>query len=310
MKKNRGLIAGAYVASISLRRWDVADETVFFKELKARPDITGLEHAFYGKLHRYDDNWFLEHIDPAWDFVWTCLPGTTETLKTEPAVGLASNDKVSQKKALEFISAARTSVQKLNHFLKRKSVIAVQIHSAPAQNSSKEAFAAALKTICAWDWEGAQILVEHCDAFRPDGAHAKGFLPLEDEIWVVKKVLSEKPTTPLAMTLNWGRSTVEGRSPATVLEQIERLKKENLLKGFIFSGTTKEFADKHTPPPTPVGDKICFADSLMTAEEIKKTIAILPDDLNYLGFKIMPTPLPDDCRENLVYIDQMIRLMQ
>lgn len=304
------MIIGAYVSSISLRHWDVEDETIFFKQLRERPDISGLEHAFYGKLHRYDDNWFLANIDPAWNFVLTCLPGTTETLKTEPTIGLASNDSAAQNKALEFTAAACASVKKLNRFLKRKSVLAVQIHSAPALNHSKESFAAALKTICAWDWDGAQILVEHCDTWRSDGTHAKGFLTLEDEIWAIKKVATEKPATPVAAMLNWGRSVVEGRDPAYVLEQIERLKKENLLKGFIFSGTTNAYADKHTPPPTPVGDRLDYADSLMTAEAIKKTLKILPDDLIYLGFKIMPSPIPENCRESLVYIDQMIRLLK
>lgn len=308
--ETKKIMVGAYVASASLRQWNVADETMFFRHLRSRSYVRGLEHAFYGTLHRYDDHWFLKNMDPMWDFVFITLPGVMETLKTSPAFGLASNEAAERNRALEFIATARESVQKLNHFLKRKSVLAVQIHSAPAQNSSKESFAESLMAICAWDWDGAQILVEHCDAFRTDGNHAKGFLSLEDEIWAIQKVAASSPATPVAAMLNWGRSVVEGRNPKHILQHIQRLKREKLLKGFIFSGTTPEFSDKHTPPPTSVGGKIFFENSLMTATEIQKTIQILPDDLIYLGFKIMPDPIPKDSRESLTYLDQMATLLQ
>ena len=307
MIKN-AFIIGAYVSSISLRNWDEQDETLFFRELRARPKICGLEHAFYGRLHRYDDDWFLKNISPDWDFVFTCLPGTVDTLKINPAIGLASREPQSQQQALEFIFEANRAVKKLNATLGRESVIAVQIHSAPAQNASKEAFAKALQTIASWDWEGAKLLVEHCDTFRSDGTHAKGFLKLEEEIWAIRKV--EKPKTKMGMMLNWGRSSVEGRNTTHILDQIAILKQERLLKGFIFSGTTVAFKDKHTPSPTPNQGKIDCAESLMTLEEIKKSLKALPlDDLDYLGLKVMPQPISEDCRKNLVYIDHLLEVL-
>ena len=248
MKK---FIVGAYVSSISLREWNIEDETLFYKNLRERSRIRGLEHAFYGTLHRYDDDWFLKNIHPDWDFAFTCLPGTRAIIKKNPEFGLASNESKAQAEALEFISAGNQAVKKLNHHLQRKAVIAVQVHSAPAQNASKKAFAEALKIICSWDWDGAKILVEHCDAFKADGKHAKGFLTLEDEIWAISEVHKKKLSTPLDAMLNWGRSVVEGRDPSHVLKHIEALKEMGWLKAFIFSGTTSLFDDKHTPPPTP-----------------------------------------------------------
>ena len=224
--KNK-IIVGAYVSSISLRAWNEKDETVFYSHLKKRPNIRGLEHPFYGKLHRYNDSWFLNHICPGWDFVFTTLPGTMDILKQNSSFGPASLDGDSRRAALEFILEANHAVKKLNAHLKRKSVIAVLLHSAPANNSSKEIFADSLQKIGSWDWDGAKILVEHCDAFRKDGRHAKGFLPIEDEIWAVKQA-------KIGVMLNWGRSVVEGRNTQRILEQIEKLKKENLLKTFIF----------------------------------------------------------------------------
>ncbi|MDO8526110.1 MAG: DUF4862 family protein [Deltaproteobacteria bacterium] len=310
MNKAKRFIVGAYVSSISLRGWNEKDETLFFQSLRERPSIGGLEHAFYGTLHRYDDDWFLKNIDPTWDFVFTCLPGTTETLKTEPAIGLASNDPVAQGVSLEFISAANKAVKKLNAHLGRKAVLAVQVHSAPAVNASKEAFAKALTTICGWDWDGAKVLVEHCDAFRKDGTHAKGFLTLEEEIWAIQQIRKENLKTPLGAMLNWGRSVVEGRDPSHVLQHIETLQKEKLLNGFIFSGTTSAYADKHTPAPTPLKGELLAQDSLMTEEQIEKTLQMLKfNPLDYIGFKIMPHPIPLDCRDSLPYIDRMIQLL-
>ena len=165
----------------------------------------------------------------------------------------------------------------------------------------------ALQTICAWDWEGAKILVEHCDAFRKDETHAKGFLSLEDEVWAIREAQKTKLSTPLAAMLNWGRSVVEGRDVGRVLEHIEKLKQENLLKGFLFSGTTSAYTDKHTPSPTLHAGKILAADSLMTKEEMRKSLQALPrESVDFLGFKIMPNPLSADCRENLVYIDSFL----
>lgn len=306
MKK---FIVGAYVSSISLREWNVEDETLFYKNLRERSRIRGLEHAFYGTLHRYDDDWFLKNIHPDWDFVFTCLPGTVETLKKNPTIGLASNETKAQSQALEFISAANQAVKKLNRHLQRQAVIAVQVHSAPAQNTFKEAFAEALKTICSWDWDGAKILVEHCDAFRTDGKHAKGFLSLEDEIWAISEVQKAKLSTPLGAMLNWGRSVVEGRDTAHVLKHIETLKERGLLKGFLFSGTTSLFDDKHTPPPTPFRGGILAQESLMTEEEMKKSLRALPEQIDYLGFKIMPKPIPQDCKLTLPYIDTMLNFL-
>ncbi len=296
-------IVGAYVASISLREWDERDETLFYHHLKKRPDIGGLEHPFYGTLHRYDDDWFLKNVRPDWDFVFTCLPGTVERIKNNPQFGLASQNEKGREAALAFILEAHRAVKKLNHYLKRKSVTAVAVHSAPAKEGSKEAFAKSLREIDSWDWDGAKILMEHCDAYRGDGQYAKGFLPLEDEMGAMKQ-------TKIGAMLNWGRSVVEGRNTTHILEQIDQLKRENLLKGFIFSGTTKDFADKHTPPPTPNNGQIDYAESLMTKEAIGKSLERLPADLDFLGFKIMPNPIPKNCEASLVVIDHMLDILK
>lgn len=310
-------IVGSYVASLSLRQWQPDNEAAFYTELKKRPLIRGLEHGFYGQLHRYDDDWFLKNIDPRWDFIFTCIPGTMERLESNPNFGLASSDESGRKEALEFIRAANLAVKTLNQYLGRPAVIAVLVHSAPAKNSSKEYFSQSLATICDWDWQGAEIHVEHCDALRSDGKHAKGFLTLENEIAAIEMVKKVGNKTPLDLMLNWGRSVIEGRNPETVLQHIRQVKEKNLLKGFIFSGTTDQmnspygyFGDKHTPAPTPHEGKILAAESLMTETEIKKSLELLPDELSYLGLKVMPRPVDEDFSRSLVFIDYLLRLFK
>ncbi|MFC1524453.1 DUF4862 family protein [Thermodesulfobacteriota bacterium] len=318
MNHLHNLIVGSYVSSISLRRWEEDDETAFYQELRKRPSVRGIEHGFYGTLHRYDDDWFLKNIDPEWDFVFITLPGWVDVMKNDdPVAGLAATDNDKRLRAVEYIQSANLAVKKLNAFLKRESVIAVQVHSTPSGAASKEAFAESLNMICSWDWEGAKIVVEHCDAFKPDGSHAKGYLPLPDEIWAIQEVREANPKSPPSMMLNWGRSTIEGYRPDIVQEHIRQLMAVDQLSGFIFSGVTASedslygnFADKHTPCPTPCGDTLLAANSLMTEKEIAKTIEALPvSDLDYLGFKIMPLPLAQNSCDNFVYIDKMINVI-
>ena len=67
-------IVGAYVTSPALFNWNESLATEYFEAIKAIPDIRGLETDFWGRLHPFDDEWFLNMLDPAWDHVLTCVP--------------------------------------------------------------------------------------------------------------------------------------------------------------------------------------------------------------------------------------------
>lgn len=316
--KNTKYIVGAYVASKSLRAWDREDETCFFSELKKRPDVRGLEHGYYGALHRFDEAWFLDNINPDWDFAFTCMPGVANRVKQNPSFGLASTSTSGRQSALDFHRASLEAVHKLNSYLKRKAVLSVQIHSAPTGNSSKEDFAKSLEEICSWDWDGAKVLVEHCDRFKTDGTHEKGYLKLEDEIWSMLHIQKIHPRTQLGALLNWGRSVVEHRSVEGVLTHIRELNKSNLLNAFLFSGTTgakasiyKCFGDQHMPAPFVHQEEILYPDSLMTVAEMRRSLELLhQDSLDYLGFKIMHLPTPESYKTSMTMIDGMISCLK
>lgn len=314
MTKNK-FIVGAYTASASLYGWNPTDETLFFKALRERKLIGGLEHGFYGTLHRYDDDWFLNNIDPLWNYSFTTIPGACGLMERDPLVGLASTHKEGQAEALEFIQAANHAVKKINHHLKRQAVLAVQVHSTPTAKANKEAFAESLAKICAWDWDGAKILVEHCDAIRTDGKHVKGFLTLEDDMWAARQINNQNPATPVGLSLNWARSVIETNSTDNIIKHIKLAREAKLLRGFIFSGTSLEttspyFGDSHAPVPTPCDGKTLVPESIMTANEVKRCIAALDlDELDVFGLKIMSKPVPADSRKNLVYIDYLLKIL-
>ena len=95
------------------------------------------------------------------------------------------------------------------------------------------ALARSLETITGWDWDGAQILLEHVDAKVPGHAPAKGFLSLEDEL----DVISEN-SLPMGILINWGRSAIELRDAAHVIDHVAMARQAGVLKGLIFSGAS------------------------------------------------------------------------
>ncbi|MCS5624707.1 MAG: DUF4862 family protein [Candidatus Marinimicrobia bacterium] len=84
-------IVGAYATSPNLVTWDENSELTYFNELKKLPSIRGLELPFWGEsLHPFDDEWLLSNLDPKWENVLTCVPGTMRRLDNDPYFGLAS----------------------------------------------------------------------------------------------------------------------------------------------------------------------------------------------------------------------------
>jgi hypothetical protein len=86
-------------------------------------------------------------------------------------------------------------------------VVAVELHSAPTRgpagvSSSVASFRVSLGELSGWDWHGAALVVEHCDAWNADHAPAKGFLSLQDELAAIEGM-------PVGISINWARSVRE-----------------------------------------------------------------------------------------------------
>jgi hypothetical protein len=149
--------------------------------------------------------------------------------------------------------------------------------------------------VSAWNWDGAALLLEHCDALMPSWAPSKGFLSLEDELAALATV-NREANAPLRCLINWGRSTIEGRSVATAPAHIERARSAGLLGGLMFSGCSDDaaarggaWADFHLPPTAALRSG---ETSLLSPDATRAALAAAADvnALTVLGMKIGAAP--------------------
>ena len=188
---------GAYAASPNTATWNPELEAQYYAKLSALPNVKGLEHPFLGSLHPHDDAWFISHIDPKWRFVFTCIPGVMAAMARNPHIGLASDDASGRQEALAFVRQARDAIATLNAACGSHVVDAIEIHSAPDKTraaSSVASLTASLAELVQWDWQGARLVIEHCDAHVPGQVASKGFLTLADEIAAIEAYLTD-PTS-------------------------------------------------------------------------------------------------------------------
>ena len=301
---------GAYASSPNVGDWDAELETRYYNEIKSLGYIAGLEHPFGGSLHNRDEDWFLENIDPSWDFVFTCIPGVMGPIGKNPKFGIASDDADGRQEALVFMKKARDAIAKLNAHSGRETVRAIQIHTSPnkaKESSSQAALEASLTEMLSWDWQGAKLVIEHCDAYVEGQDPGKGFLTLDDEI---AAVLNVKAATgkEIGITINWGRSAIETRSAEGVADHIKAAKDAGVLSGLMFSGASGNesdygvWRDSHMPPQAQSADGAGEPASLMTAETIKTCIDLAgPENLLYLGAKLGIRPRTAPLEDRMAY---------
>ena len=296
-------LIGAYAAAPSQLGWDPEAEAAFLDGVLALDGVSGLEVPFTGALHKYDEGWFLNRLPATADVVLTLLPGTMARLKTMPSFGIASTDDAGRRAALEFVADALLAVGRLNQAAGRESVTAVQIHTAPVHqsgSSSPGALAASLAELASWEWGGAQLVIEHCDAAVPGQVPAKGFLGLEAEAETVSGINADGGTQ-IAMAVNWGRTVIEQRRPEAAEEQISFLRHAGLLGGLTFSGCSDvdtrygtAWADVHVPP-APLGhgltdDGFLESASLLTPGRIRASLAAAGTETGFRAVKFAAPP--------------------
>lgn len=300
---------GAYAASPCHSSWDPAAESAFYQGLRGM-DLAGVEHPYWDRLHRWDDAWFLDNLPSDWTLLLTTLPGTMDRLKEDPRFGLASADKDGRRKALDVLEGCRRVIQHLHKYLGRRVVKAVMVHSAPrlggVAKSDLEAFSDSLTVLRSGDWDGASLLVEHCDAFKAGQTPDKGFLAIEDEVVAVRR---SSGTTPLSMLINWGRSAVESRSVAGPIEHIQRAVDAGLLGGLFFSGATAshpsygDWRDSHAPFQATVPESILTADA--AARALKEA-----GDPPFLGLKMQALPKTLSVPERLGFVRTQLETLR
>lgn len=161
--------------------------------------------------------WVEKFLKPEWDLLVTCIPRTMARLGTMPTYGLSSTDPDARQAALSDIAEVRGLAQALADKFGRPRVAAIEVHSAPGPGlGSVDAFQESLAELLTWDFAGAELIVEHCDALVPGQVVSKGFWPIEEEIVAIRAALETAGTdaasqgTPrLGVGINWGRSAIE-----------------------------------------------------------------------------------------------------
>jgi len=235
--------------------------------------------------------------------VLTTVPSMMSAIERDPAFGLASDDDDARAAAVQLIADARAFVADVNAGA-GATFGTVLLHSAPGRGrSTPEALARSLDEIAAWDWAGASLAVEHCDALVPSHAPDKGFLGLDQE-------LALAAARGIGVSLNWGRSAIETRSADGPAEHIAAAVEAGVLTGLVFSGCAPvegpygaAWADRHLPVRDwgsgPLSD--AGGAGILTRREVERCVglALGAADLQYLGVKVKapPATAPEDWLE-------------
>ncbi len=309
---------GAYASSPNTKSWEPLLEAEYYRQLKSFDNLLGLEHPFTGALHPHDDEWFLSNIKPQWDFVFTCVPGIMSAKAKEPTFGIASEDEHGRQLALNFMKDACSAIAKLNLSLGRQAVKAIQIQTSPSQHQAKSSVNALIKsltTMLSWDWQGAQIVIEHCDCYIEGQLPAKGFLSLNEEITAVVEV-NKQTNSHIGICINWGRSVIETRSVDGALEHIKQAQTHNVLSGLMFSGVSNQetdyiaWKDSHMPPAKTQAHSVGAEGSLMTQTEMHKCLLqCQKNELTFLGVKIGIRPITASVEERVAYNKEALAIL-
>lgn len=245
-------ILGAYV---SLPRGKEEQER-YYRLLAQVPGVRGLELPFADDLGGAGGTaWLATQLAPTWDRnVVTAIPGTMQRVRGYGSFGLASVDAAGRRAALDFTRSVRDGVEALREAAGRDVVACVELHSAPSGAPGAahhpEAFGESLTEVADWDWGGATLLVEHCDAFVAPDLGVKRMLGIEEEVDVLHAL--NRPDVRLA--LNWGRSALEARDASVPLQHVRLARSSGVLHGITFSGAgpedtryAKGWVDGHLP---------------------------------------------------------------
>lgn len=284
----KGFVVGAYAASPAHRVWDETAELDFYSALENIRDIGALELPWMGSIHPHNPSWLARHLPTRFGAVITDVPHVMGRLAQDSFYGLASSSEEGRSAALADALRMRDDIDAFNNATGRKVVGAVELHSAPqVQGGAADALKRSLAELSSWDWSGAQLVIEHCDAWRDTHAPEKGFLELSEEVAAI-----ENSGTGVGVALNWGRSVIEGRSVTTAVEHARMAREHGLLRGFIASGVSAEetdfgyaWIDAHLPfapsSITPSG----IRSSLMTVANIARVLNEA-DGVDWLGVKV------------------------
>lgn len=286
-----GVIVAAYTVAASLSEDEVHR---LIRGIREIPGADGYEIPVLDVPVWRDTNYWASPESGS-GHILTAVPALN-ALAVEHAAGLAAKDEDARRRAIDLVRDQARWVATVNG-ARPGSIALVSLIAGPSPaDADLDALRRSFDEVAAMDWSGARPVLEHCDALRPGQPAAKGFLELADELTVLP--------AQLGLTINWGRSAIEGHSAAYVSEQIASV--SDRLTALMFSGAAAQdtplgggpWADEHVPMRelADVDPALAFAElSLLGASEIEVALAAAQPDV--VGVKIkLPASLPVDTR--------------
>ncbi|WP_018142904.1 DUF4862 family protein [Alloscardovia criceti] len=291
-------VAGVYASQPA----DTEGREAYYALLAGEDWIDGAEIPFPGELADAEiRRWLAQHLPENWhNNNITLIPGTMQSLGKNPDFGLASPVKEGRQAALDHLKTMRDALEDFVALRGSEDVRYVQIHTAPKAHADADSMRLSLNDILSWNWSGAHLVVEHCDKFIEGQPAEKGFLDIEEEIALAHEF-------GIGLTINWGRSVVEGRSALRANQHIARCVEEDVLTGLMFSGAGPEatqygyeWIDGHLPLSS---DEPA---SLMTPELVAEGYEIASQSFRwvrsgYVGVKVC-VPANADLQTRLSYM--------
>ena len=280
-------VVGAYPASPAHSNWNPELEHEFFDTLSSDSRIGSLELPWLGSIHPHDDAWLIKHFPNELSAVITDIPFVMSRISQSSNYGLASGDKDGRRAAIGDVQKINDAVRKFNDSRQRKVVSALELHTAPRKDGYVDSLASSLEEIAAWNWDGASLVIEHCDAWIEGQQPEKGFLTIDQEIEAIRK-----SGVDVGIFINWGRSAIELRDADKVAQQIATVRESGLLQGLIFSGASAQdgifgpaWIDAHHPFRK--NERHLYGDPLSLLTEAQAEMAInAAGTVPWLGIKL------------------------
>lgn len=280
------VLISAYAASPAYISWDPDLEGELLRGMRALAGVVGFEIPWRGSVHPHDPAWFLANVPAGSQLAFTALPYVMPTIAATPGYGVASADEAGRRAAIADLRAQAADVRRV-HAETDATVITVSIHTAPRSTGSIDALAQSLRELQDEDWDGAQLIIEHCDAAVDGQRPEKGFLTLEAELAAI-----ELSATDTGVWLNWGRSAIELREPSRVTAQIADAAASGRLRGLTFSGSAAvdgPYGDAWIDAHLPFASVDPSAGSLLGDDELRAALRAA-GSVDYLGLKVSRRP--------------------
>lgn len=293
-------VVGAY-ASLP-EGWELQRE--YYRLLGEQSWIHGAELPYPGNLADYGElTWLSMNLPKRWHRnTVTLIPGTMQRVWKDASFGLASPDPEGRAAAVELVRDAWKAIMRLADARGVNDVTFVEIHSAPTRIATAASMCRSIEELMTWDWGGSRLVVEHCDRYVEGRRPEKGFLSIEDEIVICRR-------TGVGLTVNWGRSCVEGRDAATPLAHVRAACENGVLRGLMFSGAGPdatqygyEWIDGHLPMTDDESGSLMDDEAVYACAET----ALNAEGLEYLGAKVC-VPKELDLEGRLEYLARIHR---